>query len=315
MGVSGPLWLRCVLLRAAVLVVASQVNVPEGQCSNGGSSLVPSLLQAAGFSPSCVTAAIASCSLDVNQETSFIKEVRETVSQLKESVQESQMIWNRPRHCRDLLDSGDTGSGIRQVYPFLKHRDASVTVYCEQTVDGGGWTVFQRRRNLTQREDFYRTWIEYRLGFGHLEGEFWLGLDILHELASTALQELRVDLKDYDGEHRWAKYGKFYVGPLASFYSISVGRYTGTAGDGLGDGTHDSHSFSTHDADHDTDTSSNCAERFRGAWWYYKCHISNLNGYQHVGQHDSFADGINWKHWKGYHYSLQETTMMIRPAF
>lgn len=33
--------------------------------------------------------------------------------------------------------------------------------------------VFQRRMN--GKTDFYRTWSEYRAGFGNLSEEFWLG--------------------------------------------------------------------------------------------------------------------------------------------
>lgn len=304
-------WLSQVL--AVVLVVTSCVAEKE-ECSNSRHSLVPSLLEAVGFSSSCINAALVSCALDANQVTPVLQEVRATVEDLRRDLQ-SKMGQSRPRHCRDLLDSGDTGAGKRQVFPFVKHPDASITVYCDHTVDGGGWTVFQRRRNLTHREDFYRTWVEYRLGFGHMEGEFWLGLDSLHQLTSTILQELRVDLKDFEGEHRWAKYGRFYVGPLETQYRLSVGRYNGTAGDSLVN-RHDGSKFTTHDAANE-EVLVKCAQRYRGAWWYgiRHCHYSNLNGYQHQGHHDSFADGINWFHWKEHHYSLMETTMMIRPAF
>ena len=84
------------------------------------------------------------------------------------------------------------------------------------------------------------------------------------------------------------------------------------AGDSLTQ--HHGQAFSTHDADHDT-WASNCAERYHGAWWYYHCHVSNLNGrYDEGGSGSPFAEGINWYDWKGYEYSLKKTEMKIRPA-
>ncbi|KAG0720681.1 Techylectin-5A [Chionoecetes opilio] len=179
----------------------------------------------------------------------------------KEVLKEVSVLVNklesRPRHCKDLLDSGDTGSGLRLVYPYPGPPHHHVTVFCDHTVDGGGWTVLQRRTNDSIRQDFYRTWIEYQLGFGDL-------------------------------------------------------RYTGDAGDAMQ--SHNGVRFTTLDQDNDT-YGVNCAVKFRGAWWYKACHSANLNGYQHQGNHSSYADGINWNEWHGYHYSLRRTSMMIRPAF
>ena len=76
---------------------------------------------------------------------------------------------------------------------------------------------------------------------------------------------------------------------------------------------HNGHRFSTFD--HDVDVSSgNCAQEAKGAWWYYVCHQSNLNGWYHKGKHDSYADGVNWYRWKGYYYSIKFVEMKIRPA-
>jgi len=76
---------------------------------------------------------------------------------------------------------------------------------------------------------------------------------------------------------------------------------------------HRGHPFSTWDQDNDSLTTGSCAREYKGAWWYAKCHASNLNGRYLRGPHDSFADGVAWKAWTGYHYSLKISEMKIRP--
>ena len=160
-------------------------------------------------------------------------------------------------------------------------------------------------------EDFYREWADYVKGFGDLNGEFWLGLNKIHRLTKhTTSTALRVDLEDFDGNERYAKYTTFRVLESSTKYTLNIAGYSGDAGDSLIN--HNGRKFSTKDQDNDIDNTHNCAVLYKGAWWYNSCHHSNLNGKYLSGHHTTFADGVIWRHWRGYHYSLKITEMKLR---
>ena len=180
--------------------------------------------------------------------------------------------------------------------------------------DGGGWTVFQRRQDGSV--DFYRNWTDYEDGFGNLTGEFWLGLSKIHRLTQEEANTLRVDLGDFDGNTSYAQYTTFSVGDSTTEYTLTVGGYSGTAGDGMIDDKRHGHNhygrkFSTRDNDNDGHPSA-CAVGFRGAWWFNDCYQSHLNGiyYNHVTE--GILNGIIWHDWRGVDYSLKFTEMKTR---
>ncbi|XP_070614495.1 ficolin-2-like [Erythrolamprus reginae] len=210
------------------------------------------------------------------------------------------------RNCRELLAKGMVLSGWYTIYP----KDCRpLKVLCDMHTDGGGWIVFQRR--LDGSVDFFRDWADYKKGFGSELTEFWLGNDNLHLLTSLERNELRVDLMDFENKRSFAKYKSFGVASELDQYRLSVGNFTGgAAGDSLMT-RHNNMPFSTRDKQQDP-KNMNCAKRFKGAWWYNDCHASNLNGQYLGGPHQSFADGINWKTWKGYHDSCKQAEMKFR---
>ncbi|XP_057578937.1 ficolin-1-like [Hippopotamus amphibius kiboko] len=210
-----------------------------------------------------------------------------------------------PQTCKELLTRGHFLSGWHTIYlPDCR----PLTVLCDMDVDGGGWTVFQRR--MDGSVDFYRDWAAYKQGFGHQLGEFWLGNDNIHALTSQGTSEFRVDLLDFEGNHRFAKYQSFKMEGEKEKYKLVLGAFVeGTAGDSLT--SHKDQFFSTKDQDNDQ-SSSNCAVQYQGAWWYNSCHSSNLNGRYLGGLHKSYANGINWRSWRGYNYSYKASEMKVR---
>lgn len=248
-----------------------------------------------------------------NRQRSCVHELRSELNEFKKQM--SDELARRPSSCADIQRvDGIRRSGVFTVNPRLAGYDNFVTVYCDMETDGGGWTVIQRRNDYAaeqSKQDFNRSWTDYRKGFGSVEKEFWLGNDVIYALTNQELVSLRIDLESFEDEKRYAEYSSFRVDNQDGRYQLHLGDYNGSAADSLGRSRE--MNFSTYDSDNDL-WSGHCALRFQGGWWYNSCHDANLNGRYHKGHHESYADGINWYHWKGFHYSLKSAEMKIRPV-
>ncbi|XP_078604535.1 microfibril-associated glycoprotein 4-like [Branchiostoma floridae x Branchiostoma japonicum] len=264
-------------------------------------------------------AMVAELEATVGDQANTMQQLQDTVNSQVNTIRQMQTLLSQisdrlsgPRDCMELLTTGHDTSGVYTIYPEGDGKSA-VHVYCDMDTDGGGWTLFQKRQDGSM--NFYRDWQAYKTGFGDLRGEFWLGNDHLHRLTAQDVYELRVDLEDFEGNTAYAKYNIFRVEDEVHKYRLTVDGYNGTAGDAMTDPDHPHNGmyFSTRDRENDIHDTHHCAQEYKGAWWYEKCHRANLNGLYHAGVHQSFADGVNWFPWKGYDYSLKTTEMKIRP--
>ena len=125
--------------------------------------------------------------------------------------------------------------------------------------------------------DFYRTWSEYKVGFGNIDGEFFIGLDKLHALTATLKpMELLIELGDFDNVMKYAKFDYFQIGDeTEKFKLIKVGTYKGNAGDSLS--RYVGNLFSTKDQDNDAFPNYQEAISCTGAWWYGGCYWRSVN--------------------------------------
>ncbi|XP_067431341.1 tenascin-like isoform X4 [Thunnus thynnus] len=213
-------------------------------------------------------------------------------------------LYRYPKDCAQILLNGETTSGLYTIY-VGGEESQPIQVYCDMTTDSGGWMVLLRRQN--GKLDFFRNWKNYTAGFGNMNDEFWLGLSNLHKITASGHYEVRVDMRD-GGESAFAQYDKFTIAEPRTRYKISIGAYSGTAGDSMT--YHQGRPFSTYDNDNDIAV-TNCALSYKGAFWYKNCHRVNLMG--KYGD-DSHSKGINWFHWKGHEHSIEFAEMKIRPA-
>ncbi|XP_040178988.1 tenascin-X isoform X3 [Rana temporaria] len=208
-----------------------------------------------------------------------------------------------PRDCWEQRMNGEVQSGPFNIFLGGDSKE-QMTVYCDMESDGGGWIVFQRR--MDGSINFYRDWADYKNGFGNMTSEFWLGNLALHQITSSAPYELRVDLRAGD-ESAYAVYDDFRVEGENQQFRLRLGKYRGTAGDSMD--YHNNMVFSTRDRDTQRRILP-CAMSYRGAWWYRNCHYANLNGlYANNKDHQ----GVNWKTWKGFEFSIPFTEMKMRP--
>uniref|UniRef100_A0A4Q8K602 U24-Liphistoxin-Lsp1a_1 n=1 Tax=Liphistius sp. SGP-2016 TaxID=1905180 RepID=A0A4Q8K602_9ARAC len=227
-------------------------------------------------------------------------------------TEEGNLCEPLPMDCKEILLSGRNVSGVYKIWPRNRLPFVGVDVYCDMTTDGGGWTVFQRRGDFGSPSDYFsKDWNNYKEGFGNIEQDFWLGNDLLFGITNQRLYTLRVDMKNLRNESRFAIYDHFWINGEEHQYKLHVKGYSGTAGDALI--FYYGRMFSTKDRDNDEDERGACALVFKGAWWYNKCHKSNLNGLYLKGSHRTFGKGVNWDPWRGSHYSLLFTEMKIRP--
>lgn len=246
---------------------------------------------------------------------SFLETAVEFINKAKDSIPHchtNSKCHRKPVDCEEIFQCGNNKSGVYWIWPRNKIVSGSVEVYCDMATDQGGWTVFQRRGNYSRPNDyFFKEWAEYKNGFGDIEKDFWLGNDLIFSLSNQRLYSLRVDLKDVEGNTRYALYDTFWIDNEDEQYKLHVKDYSGDAGDSL-ILWHNDQKFSTKDKDNDLQEGS-CAQTYKGGWWYKNCHASNLNGLYLRGKHDSYADGVVWTSWKGHHESMDTTELKIRP--
>ncbi|XP_028894068.1 ryncolin-1-like isoform X2 [Zeugodacus cucurbitae] len=175
-------------------------------------------------------------------------------------------------------------------------------MFCEEDVDFGGWIVIQRRQNGTV--DFNRDWHDYKEGFGDLTGNYWIGLEKLHAITSSCEQELYIQMKSRNGTEYYAKYSALLIADEIEGYALKkLGNYSGNAGDSLN--RHLGYKFSTRDRDNDAHENYNCAEGWKGGWWFFKCYNCFLNGV--------YGDNVKWNKIH-QNETLAFAQMMIRPT-
>ncbi|CAG2239205.1 Angiopoietin-4 [Mytilus edulis] len=156
-----------------------------------------------------------------NDKLIVLKDVTAGPFKLKSTVESTDPCAVKPAKpvdCGDIVTN--CGSGIYDIYPSTTY---PITVYCDMT--GYNWTVIQRR--VDGVVSFYRTWADYKTGFGNLADNFWLGNDYIHTIVNSRSYMIRFDLEDWYGNVGYAEYETFRIGDDSSNYTLTLDDYDG----------------------------------------------------------------------------------------
>ena len=215
----------------------------------------------------------------------------------------------KPKDCIDLkcyrVSTGQDGP--HTVYPGIDNL-TTLTVSCDQTAPGGGWTVWLRRSAVANDISFNRTWDEYKTGFGRHGGphtELYLGNENVHLLTQNEQTEILLEGFTYNGGN--CSVGADYVklAPELDQYSVTFGRLTRVvnASEGI---------FEFHENAHFSANSDQCPAYGDSMWWYAQCTMFFM-----VGTHTDGNDAVHTHIYisncsEGYDVPLKRANMLLR---
>ncbi|XP_071139521.1 ficolin-2-like isoform X3 [Mytilus edulis] len=202
--------------------------------------------------------------------------------------------------CADLPITKD---GIYTIYP--RGVNQPIRVFCVVR-QNEKWTVIQRRQNGSV--DFYRTWNEYKHGFGSAYGEYWLGNYNIHLISTNGRHELSIYMETAGGEHHTANYTTFEISDDQSLYVLLATGYSGDAGYDCLDNHNDivkanGKPFTTKDRDNDK-YNGNYAVLLKSAWWYSSNYYSDLN--------KAYNKNSGKMYWAALSGGVSKSIMMIK---
>ncbi|XP_030559371.1 microfibril-associated glycoprotein 4-like isoform X2 [Drosophila novamexicana] len=183
-----------------------------------------------------------------------------------------------------------------------------IRVLCDGKTAGPGWTVIQSRYDGSL--DFYRSWAEYRVGFGSLDKEFFIGLENIYHMTNSQRHELYIFVQRFDNGVDWARYDNFFIGSETDNYRLkSLGTYRGSIN--LMN-FHITSQFSTYDRE---SSFENWSAKYHGGYWYFEelSYGNNLNGRYYNQSNVAYDDGMYYQGPDFKEVKSRLCKMLIRP--
>lgn len=210
--------------------------------------------------------------------------------------------------CDDVFRSGrykESGS-----YLLFLNTSKPLEVYCRfEPLNASSAVIMQQKYG---RISFVRHWEDYVHGFGSLiSGDYWMGLAGMKALTDSGYHVLTITLQDWAYRTKVLRYNYFFLGSPSQRYQLHIGGYVSSSilADDFG------HNNGMPFATIDRPDAHNCAIHQKAGWWYNYCTYTLPTGFRYNGGHytpsGGFYDGIYYKDWLGYGYSLMYIKMEL----
>ena len=137
------------------------------------------------------------------------------------------------------------------------------------------------QRRISDSVNFNRDWDDYVTGFGEEDGNYWMGLEEMHQLTTTHDVSLFIDIETFVGLPFTLKLQTFSVGNEESNYTMHYSGYSQSSDrvtNPLFPSYNNGMMFSTRDRDNDKHRGNCASDLLRGGWWYRSCTWISLNG-------------------------------------
>ncbi|XP_052781875.1 microfibril-associated glycoprotein 4-like [Mya arenaria] len=215
------------------------------------------------------------------------------------------------KDCDDILKSGKYQKpGAYLVYP---NSSEPITVYCDFGLNIVTHVIMQQKYGLVS---FNKSYKDYDSGFGNVsEGDFWIGLQNMTKYTNAGYNVLTLTMQDWSNQTKVVRYNNFRLGTAAEGYRLTIGGYHSANSD-LPDNLY--HNNGARFATPDKPDTQNCATNQGGGWWYNYCTFTLPTGHYYSGGSytppASYYNGIYYKDWHGFAYSLKYIKMELSTA-
>lgn len=168
-----------------------------------------------------------------------------------------------PLNCHDILSKFPSSQdGVYHIY--VGSSTTPTKVYCEMSK--GGWTrIFNRIQRQTN--DFDRNFGDYKMGFGNVNENYWLGLRFMQKLTNLKKTSLRIELFNDEFDAEFIEYDNFLIYSEANGFRLELSaKSRGTMYDWFHE-SHNNMTFIAKDTKLDVGL-EDCAKRNAAGWWF-----------------------------------------------